>query len=132
MASKNYTVYGSGGRNKRLKLDDGLRAMQEQTTRMTNALKEQELQNRIQSQAFTSGLESKAKKKQTTEKSCESLKKRDHVKCVKPLSSKTTTQKLNHYRDKLTSTTNYLTYGETCLLLSLKMHKIYLSQLKSI
>ena len=62
MASKDYKIYGSGGRNKNLRLDDGLRAMQEQTTRMTNALKQQELQNRIQSQAFTSGLEKKAKK----------------------------------------------------------------------
>tara|TARA_R100001224_G_scaffold50026_3_gene28872 strand:- start:1287 stop:3815 length:2529 start_codon:yes stop_codon:yes gene_type:complete len=62
MASRDYKIYGSGGRNKNLRLDDGLRAMQEQTTRITNALKEQELQNRIQSQAFTSGLEKKAKK----------------------------------------------------------------------
>ena len=73
MASRDYKIYGSGGRNKNLRLDDGLRAMQEQTTRMTNALKQQELQNRIQSQAFTSGLEKKAKKESDNRRELQKL-----------------------------------------------------------
>ena len=60
--AKNYKVYGSGGKQRNRRLDDGLRAMQIQTDRQVNALQKLEAQNRLQSQAYISGLESKAKK----------------------------------------------------------------------
>ena len=58
--SKNYKRYASGGNSKNRRLDDGLRAMQVQNDRQVQALERLEVQNRIQSQAFTSGLEKKA------------------------------------------------------------------------
>ena len=60
--AKDYKVYGSGGKQRNRRLDDGLRAMQIQTDRQVNALQKLEVQNRIQSQAFISGLENKAKR----------------------------------------------------------------------
>ena len=60
--SKNYKRYASGGNSKNRRLDDGLRAMQVQNDRQVQALERLEVQNRIQSQAFTSGLEKKAAK----------------------------------------------------------------------
>ena len=60
--AKDYKVYGSGGKQRNRRLDDGLRAMQIQTDRQVNALQKLEAQNRLQSQAYISGLESKAKK----------------------------------------------------------------------
>ena len=60
--AKDYKVYGSGGKQRNRRLDDGLRAMQFQTDRQVNALQKLEAQNRLQSQAYISGLESKAKK----------------------------------------------------------------------
>lgn len=60
--SKNYKRYASGGNSKNRRLDDGLRAMQVQNDRQVQALERLEVQNRIQSQAFTSGLENKAAK----------------------------------------------------------------------
>ena len=59
--AKDYTIYGSGGKQRNRRLDDGLRAMQDQSNRQVSALERLEIQNRIQSQTFTSGLESKAK-----------------------------------------------------------------------
>lgn len=60
--AKDYKVYGSGGKQRNRRLDDGLRAMQIQTDRQVRALEKLEVQNRLQSQAYISGLESKAKK----------------------------------------------------------------------
>ena len=60
--SKYYKRYASGGNSKNRRLDDGLRAMQVQNDRQVQALERLEVQNRIQSQAFTSGLEKKAAK----------------------------------------------------------------------
>ena len=60
--AKDYKVYGSGGKQRNRRLNDGLRAMQIQTDRQVNALQKLEAQNRLQSQAYISGLESKAKK----------------------------------------------------------------------
>lgn len=60
--AKDYKIYGSGGKQRNRRLDDGLRAMQIQTDRQVNALQKLEAQNRLQSQAYISGLESKAKK----------------------------------------------------------------------
>ena len=47
--SKNYKRYASGGRNRNLRMNDGLRAMQEQSDRKVQALRGLEEQNRIQS-----------------------------------------------------------------------------------
>ena len=57
--SKNYKRYASGGRNKNLRLDSGLRAMQEQANIKIQALKGLEESNRIQSRQFISDYESK-------------------------------------------------------------------------
>jgi len=57
--SKNYKRYASGGRNRNLRVDDGLRVMQEQTDRKVRALKGLEEQNRIQTRQFISDYESK-------------------------------------------------------------------------
>jgi hypothetical protein len=66
--SKNYKRYASGGNSKNRRLDDGLRAMQVQNDRQVQALERLEVQNRIQSQAFTSGLEKKAAKEANNRK----------------------------------------------------------------
>ena len=60
--SKNYKRYASGGRNRNLKLDSGIRAMQEESDRRVQALRGLEEQNRIQSRQRISDLESKESK----------------------------------------------------------------------
>ena len=60
--SKNYKRYASGGRNRNLKLDSGIRAMQEESDRRVQALRGLEEQNRIQSRQRISDLESKEAK----------------------------------------------------------------------
>ena len=60
--SKNYKRYASGGRNRNLKLDTGLRAMQEESDRRVQALKGLEEQNRIQSRQRIADIESKESK----------------------------------------------------------------------
>ena len=66
--SKNYKRYASGGRNRNLKLDTGLRAMQEESDRRVQALKGLEEQNRIQSRQRISDLESKEAKEANNRK----------------------------------------------------------------
>ena len=66
--SKNYKRYASGGRNRNLKLDTGLRAMQEESDRRVQALKGLEEQNRIQSRQQISDLESKEAKEANNRK----------------------------------------------------------------
>ena len=66
--SKNYKRYASGGRNRNLKLDTGLRAMQEESDRRVQALKGLEEQNRIQSRQRISDLESKESKEANNRK----------------------------------------------------------------
>ena len=66
--AKNYKRYASGGRNRNLKLDTGLRAMQEESDRRVQALKGLEEQNRIQSRQRISDLESKEAKEANNRK----------------------------------------------------------------
>ena len=66
--AKNYRRYASGGRNRNLKLDTGLRAMQEESDRRVQALKGLEEQNRIQSRQRISDLESKEAKEANNRK----------------------------------------------------------------
>ena len=66
--SKNYKRYASGGRNRNLKLDTGIRAMQEESDRRVQALKGLEEQNRIQSRQRISDLESKEAKEANNRK----------------------------------------------------------------
>ena len=66
--SKNYKRYASGGRNRNLRLNDGLRAMQEQSDRKVQALRGLEEQNRIQSRQQISDLESKEAKEANNRK----------------------------------------------------------------
>ena len=66
--SKNYKRYASGGRNRNLRLDTGLRAMQEESDRRVQALKGLEEQNRIQSRQRISDLESKEAKEANNRK----------------------------------------------------------------
>ena len=66
--SKNYKRYASGGRNRNLRMDDGLRAMQEQSDRKVQALRGLEEQNRIQSRQRISDLESKESKEANNRK----------------------------------------------------------------
>ena len=66
--SKNYKRYASGGRNRNLKLDSGIRAMQEESDRRVQALKGLEEQNRIQSRQRISDLESKEAKEANNRK----------------------------------------------------------------
>ena len=66
--SKNYKRYASGGRNRNLKLDTGIRAMQEQSDRKVQALRGLEEQNRIQSRQRISDLESKEAKEANNRK----------------------------------------------------------------
>ena len=60
--AKNYKRYASGGRNRNLKLDTGIRAMQEESDRRVQALKGLEEQNRIQSRQRIADIESKESK----------------------------------------------------------------------
>ena len=66
--SKNYKRYASGGRNRNLRVDSGLRAMQEQSDRKVQALRGLEEQNRIQSRQRISDLESKEAKEANNRK----------------------------------------------------------------
>ena len=66
--AKNYKRYASGGRNRNLKLDTGIRAMQEESDRRVQALKGLEEQNRIQSRQRISDLESKEAKEANNRK----------------------------------------------------------------
>ena len=66
--SKNYKRYASGGRNRNLKLDTGIRAMQEESDRRVQALRGLEEQNRIQSRQRISDLESKEAKEANNRK----------------------------------------------------------------
>ena len=66
--SKNYKRYASGGRNRNLKLDTGIRAMQEESDRRVQALKGLEEQNRIQARQQISDLESKEAKEANNRK----------------------------------------------------------------
>ncbi len=66
--SKNFKRYASGGRNRNLRLNDGLRAMQEQSDRKVQALRGLEEQNRIQSRQRISDLESKEAKEANNRK----------------------------------------------------------------
>ena len=66
--SKNYKRYASGGRNRNLKLDTGIRAMQEESDRRVQALKGLEEQNRIQSRQRIADIESKEAKEANNRK----------------------------------------------------------------
>ena len=66
--SRNYKRYASGGRNRNLRMNDGLRAMQEQSDRKVQALRGLEEQNRIQSRQRISDLESKEAKEANNRK----------------------------------------------------------------
>jgi len=66
--AKNYRRYASGGRNRNLKLDTGIRAMQEESDRRVQALKGLEEQNRIQARQQISDIESKEAKEANNRK----------------------------------------------------------------
>ena len=66
--ARNYKRYASGGRNRNLKLDTGIRAMQEESDRRVQALRGLEEQNRIQSRQRISDLESKESKEANNRK----------------------------------------------------------------
>ena len=66
--NKYFRKYAKGGNPRFTQANDGLRAMQVQNDRQVQALERLEVQNRIQSQAFTSGLEKKAAKEANNRK----------------------------------------------------------------